>query len=136
MIPLIAWITSSMIENGFDSLPELWLHPLTWLLFLVPCFYWPMGVALTALSNDFAAIWNVPAGLRAFARAPVEYAVIVVIGVMTFVAAGIALLLFGAALGVTGVEITGTLGFPLAVSHGIQGALMGNLVRARGEIFE
>jgi hypothetical protein len=119
-----------------EVLPELAVHPLSWLLLLMPYFYWPMGVGMTALNNDFAAIWNVPAGLRIIARAPAEYTVIVGIGVMSFFAAGIALVLFGSALGITGSVIVGTLGFPLAVSHGIQGALVGHLVRSRSEIFE
>jgi hypothetical protein len=135
-VPLIAWLITSVHEEGLAALPGLALHPLTWLLLLLPSFYWPMGIAMTALRNDFAAIWNVPAGLRAIARAPAEYTLIVGIGMVTFVAAGIALFVFGSLLGVTGVVISGTLGFPLAVTHGIQGALMGHLVRARGEIFE
>ncbi len=135
-IPLIAWVGMSAAEDGIEVLPELALHPLTWLLFLFPYFYWPMGVALTALHNDFAAVWNLPAGLRAICRAPAEYTLIVGIGMMTFAAAAVALFVLSSALGITGVVISGTLGFPLAVSHGIQGALMGHLLRARGEIFE
>jgi hypothetical protein len=135
-IPLIAWVGMSAAEDGIEVLPELALHPLTWLLFLFPYFYWPMGVALTALHNDFAAVWNLPAGLRAISRAPAEYTLIVGIGMLTFAAAAVALFVLSSALGITGVVISGTLGFPLAVSHGIQGALMGHLLRARGEIFE
>jgi hypothetical protein len=44
--------------------------------------------------------------------------------------------LFGSVLGVTGALVSGTIGFPMAVSHGMQGALMGHLVRARPEVFE
>jgi hypothetical protein len=46
------------------------------------------------------------------------------------------LMIAGAALGVMGQVAMLTLGFPLSVSHGVLGALMGHLVRARGEIFE
>jgi hypothetical protein len=39
-------------------------------------------------------------------------------------------------MGATGAVLSGTVGVPLAVSHGIQGALMGHLARARAEVFE
>jgi hypothetical protein len=135
-LPVIAWCGSVLAEDGLAAIPELLLHPVTWLLFLLPSFYWPMGVALTALGNDFASIWNVPAGIRAITRAPLEYTAIVGIGVVAFFVSAIGLALFGSVLGVTGIVVGGTLGFPLALMHGIQGALMGHLARARGEIFE
>ena len=107
-----------------------------WLLIFIPYFYWPMGVGLAALNNDSAAIWNVSTGVRAIVRAPLEYTAIVLVGALAFSISWATLLACGSILGVTGPVLSGTLGFPLAISHGLQGALMGHLVRARAEVFD
>jgi hypothetical protein len=70
---------------GMDVLTD----PFTWAIALGPSLYWPIAVALSAAGNSFGAIWNVPAGVRAIARAPLEYALIagserVVVGVPPF----------------------------------------------------
>jgi hypothetical protein len=135
-VPLIWWVVDHLHEHGLGGMFELATHPITWLLFLLPYYYWPMGVGMTALANNFAAIWNVPAGFRAIARAPLEYTAIVAIGMLALFMCWIGLWMFGSMLGITGAVLSGTIGFPLAISHGLQGALMGHLVRARGEIFE
>ena len=95
-----------------------------------------MGVGMTAIGNNFAAIWNVPQGVRAIVRLPLEYAVIVFIGVLAFGFSLLCLLLFGQMMGITGLLVSSTFGLPLAISHGVQGALMGHLVRAHADAFE
>ena len=94
------------------------------------------GRGLTAIGHNFAAIWNVPQGVRAIVRLPLEYAVIVFIGVLAFGFSLLCLLLFGQMMGITGVLVSSTFGLPLAISHGVQGALMGHLVRAHADAFE
>jgi hypothetical protein len=133
-VPLIWWA----IHNTLDKVAPLDIltDPVTWLLALLPYYYWPMAVGIAALSNNFGAVWNVAAGVRAIARAPAEYSVIVLIGVATLVGSWVGLLLFGSLFGITGAVVSGTIGLPLAISHGIQGALMGHLARARPEVFE
>ena len=133
-IPVIAWLATSAVD-GRAFLDTL-MQPVTWALFALPYVYWPMAVGLTALGNDFSAIWNVLAGFRAIARAPLEYALIATIGLGSLVLSWSALMWGGTALGVSGAVLSGTVGIPLAISHGIQGALMGHLARARGEVFE
>jgi hypothetical protein len=133
-IPVIAWLAMSAVD-GRAFLDTL-VQPVTWALFALPYVYWPMAVGLTALGNDFGAIWNVLAGFRAIARAPLEYALIAIIGLGSLVLTWSALMWGGTALGVSGAVLSGTVGIPLAISHGIQGALMGHLARARGEVFE
>jgi hypothetical protein len=133
-IPLIAWLTMSALDGR--ALLETLRHPVTWGLFAFPYVYWPMAVGLTALGNDFSHVWNLLAGFRAIARAPVEYAVITVIGLGTLVLTGMVMMWASTLMGATGAVLSGTVGVPLAVSHGIQGALMGHLARARAEVFE
>jgi hypothetical protein len=133
-VPVIAWLTMSLL----DGTPVLDLvgNPVTWLLFAFPYLYWPMGVGIASLANDSASIWNVVAGLRAILRAPLEYLAVVLIGLFVLTVSWTLLALFGSLLGVAGAVLSGTAGLPLALSHGIQGALMGHLARARGEVFE
>jgi hypothetical protein len=132
-VAAIAWVAMSL----FDGTPpaDLLLDPVTWLLSFFPYAYWPMGVALTALRNDFAGIWQLIAGVRAIARAPLEYLAVALVGFSVLAVSATALLLIGSMAGLSGVILSGTLGLPLALSHGIQGALMGHLMRARPEVF-
>lgn len=135
---VIAYFGYAIASEGFspEVLIDLATSPLTWLLVLFPLYYWTMGVGLTALHHNFASVWNVPAGLRAIARAPLEYSAIVALGMLVFGVSFGGLVLFGAGLGLTGSLLGGTVGVPLALSHGVQGALMGHLLRARPEVFE
>jgi len=133
-VPLIGWLASNVMDG--EPLLDLLTHPITWILIALPYVYWPMGVALTALSNDFATIWNIPAGMRAIGRAPLEYALVVVVAIGSFMASWGVLLFFGGMMGVAGALLGSTLGIPLAISHGLQGALMGHLARARSDVFE
>jgi hypothetical protein len=132
--PLLWWVFHEL--GNSVSLGGIVSDPLSWLLALLPYFYWPMGVGLASLRNDPTAIWKVSTGVRAIARAPLEYTVIVLVGLTAFSTSWIALLACSSIFGVTGPVLSGTLGLPLAVSHGLQGALMGHLVRARAEVFE
>jgi hypothetical protein len=133
-VPAIWWFMHGL--GGDEQLIGVLIDPITWLLFLLPYFYWPMGVGLTALGGNFAAIWNVPQGMRAIARAPLEYFVIVFIGVLSYGFSLLVLLLLGKLVGISSIVATATFGLPLAVSHGMQGALMGHLMRSKAEAFE
>jgi hypothetical protein len=133
-IPAI-WYVVHGIKGG-DGLLDVVTDPVTWLLALLPYFYWPMGVGLAALNNDFAAIWNVPTGFRAILRAPLEYVAIGATGAFAFVVSWIALLIGGSLVGISASVLSATVGFPLAISHGLQGALMGHLARSKAEIFD
>ncbi|HMI93203.1 MAG TPA: hypothetical protein VK509_17655, partial [Polyangiales bacterium] len=133
-VPVIAWLSMSLLDG--NPLFEVLANPITWLLFVFPYVYWPMGVGIAALANDSSSIWNVFAGLRAMVRAPLEYLTIVFIGLGVLVVSWLVLALFGSMLGAAGAVLSGTVGLPLALSHGIQGALMGHLARSRSEIFE
>jgi hypothetical protein len=123
------------VKGGATPL-DVVTDPMTWLFAILPYFYWPMGVGLTAINNDFSAIWNLPTGFRAILRAPLEYVAIGATGAVAFVTSWIALLIGGSLVGISGAVLSATIGFPLAISHGLQGALMGHLVRARAEIFD
>jgi hypothetical protein len=133
-VAAIAWVAMSSFDGTAPA--DLLLDPITWLLFFFPYFYWPMGVALTALRNDFGGIWHVVVGVRAIARAPLEYLAVVLVGFAVLASSATVLFLFGSMLGLTGTILGGTIGLPLALSHGVQGALMGHLARARADIFE
>ena len=133
-LPVVAWFTMSLLDGEF--LLDLLTDPLGWLLFAFPYLYWPMGVAIASLANSSASVWNVLAGLRAIARAPIEYAFIVFVGLGVLTVSWTVLMLFGSLFGAAGAVLSGTAGIPLALSHGIQGALMGHLARSRSEIFE
>jgi hypothetical protein len=135
---LIAFIAYQFVTDGLalETLTDLATHPVLWLLVLFPYYYWTMGVGLTALTSNFTAIWNLAPGVRAIARAPLEYTFIVVVGFVVLGVSFAGLMLFGSLLGATGALLSGSFGIPLALSHGIQGALMGHLFRARPEVFE
>jgi hypothetical protein len=133
-VAAIAWVAMSLFDGTAST--DLLLDPITWLLFFFPYVYWPMGVALTALRNDFGGIWHVLVGVRAIARAPLPYLAVVLVGFGVLAFSATTLFLFGSMLGLSGSLLSGALGLPLALSHGIQGALMGHLARSRADLFE
>jgi hypothetical protein len=139
MIPLGFWTFKSLSFANLADPNILFgfaLHPVTWLFALLPGVYWPMGVGLTALGNDFAAIWNVPLAFKGILRAPLAYAAIVLVGWLSFFASWLALTLFGSSMGLPGMLLQGSVGLPLAASHGMMGALLGHLVRAKPDLFD
>ena len=139
MLPLGFWAYKSLSRAAFadpNALVAFAVHPVTWLLVVLPCVYWPIGVGLTALANDFGAIWNVPLALKGMARAPMQCLAIVVIGWLAFGALWVALALFGSSMGLSAALMQAGGGFPLAASHGIMGALFGHLVRAKPDLFD
>jgi hypothetical protein len=133
-VPVIAWFTLSMLDGV--QVVDLLLDPVTWVLFFLSHLYWPIGVGLTAFANDFAAIWRVLDGVRAIFRAPLPYLVIVTIGFGVFALTAVVLAALAALFGVTGALASAALGLPLALSHGIEGSLMGHLARTRASLFE
>jgi hypothetical protein len=132
---LAVWWAGARIVSGtpvFDVLTD----PVLWLLTLLPSFYWPAGVMMTAAHHEFGAIWNVPAGFRLILRAPLEYCTIVFTGLAIMVMTAVVFGALGHFLGATGGLLTGTMGLPLALSHGVMGALAGNLARARPDTLQ
>jgi hypothetical protein len=132
---MAVWWAGARIVGG-TALFDVLTDPVLWLLTLLPSFYWPAGVTLTAANHEFGAIWNVPAGFRLILRAPLEYCTIVFTGLAIMVATAVVFGALGHFLGATGSLLTGTVGLPLALSHGVMGALAGNLARARPEALE
>lgn len=139
MAPLLWWLVQGVSLNMLadpGALLALAFHPFTWLLFLLPWIYWPMGVGLTALGNNFAAIWNLPLGFRALARAPLEHLTIVAVGLVALVGSWLVLALFATSLSLPAVLLQSGGGLPLAASHGMMGALFGHLIRSRPDLLD
>jgi hypothetical protein len=132
-LPLIFIAIAGMGEGATPL--ELLEDPATWLLALIPALLWPGAVAMTALENRYEAIWQLARTLGVAARAPVEYLAVVGAGALTFGAGVWLLLALASAAGISGVLLSAVLGPPMALSHGIQGALMGYLMRARPDLF-
>ena len=135
-IPLTAWLVSSVMEEGVESGISLVLSRRFWLLAALPSLYWPMAVATASLYNRFEGVWYLPVGLRAVFRAPLEYACIAVIGIVTFVLPWLLCMLLGRAAGLPEMFFMAVAGLPLAASHAVMGALTGLLMRTRPQLFE
>jgi hypothetical protein len=132
-LPLI-FVTIAGIAEGATPL-DVFASPSTWFLGFLSALVWPGAVAMSALHNRFEAIWQLPRALGLIAKAPLEYLAVVLIGGLTFGAGVWILLALASAAGISGALLGATLGLPMALGHGIQGALMGNLMRAHPELF-
>jgi len=132
-LPLIIWIIQAF---GQGATPVTLMHePATWLLALPAGFLWPASITLTALRNNLSAVWNVPQAVASLRRALREYLFVIAVGAVTFGMGLWGVLQLGDAMGLTGVLLTAMFGLPLALSHGLMGALMGHLTRARPQAF-
>ena len=111
--------------------------------------YWPMALSVQALSGRAVAIFDVPGVLRGVFAAPVEYLVVVILGiaVLAFTGTLIALVTGASVLGgvVSQSVLVASVGLALAQIMGslagtmlaaVQGYLMGCLVGSRSERFE
>lgn len=134
-LPLLVWFLRQRIGSPEMESIDLVLSPTFWVMALGPACYWPMALTTASIHNDYAAVWYVPLGLRAIVRAPAEYAMMVFIGGAVFGGITFCFVLLGVASGLPELFINAALGLPLALSHGIMGALSGHLVRARGDAF-
>ncbi|MDH5673257.1 MAG: ribosomal protein L7/L12 [Myxococcales bacterium] len=132
---MLVLLIASKVMNGAGPI-ELLTDPLLWLAALLPGYYWAMAITTCALSSDFTGVWNFVVGIRAIARAPLEYSFIAGSGVVLMVGSAVAMALVGSITGIAGALLTATAGLPLALSHGVMGALMGYLARTRPEVFE
>lgn len=132
-LPLL-FVAIARIGDGATPLDVLG-RPSTWALGLLPALLWPGALAMTALQDRFEAIWQLPRVLVLTLRAPAEYLAAALLGALVFGAALWLALALASALGVTGVLLGAALGPPLALGHGVQGAVMGQLMRARPELF-
>jgi hypothetical protein len=132
-LPLI-FVTIAGIGEGATPL-EVIAEPTTWLLGLIPALLWPAAVAMTALENRYEAIWHLGRAFGVALRAPLEYLAVASAGAFIFGVGVWLLLALASAAGISGVLLGVVLGPPMALSHGVQGALMGYLMRARPELF-
>jgi hypothetical protein len=132
-LPLIIWIIQALGQGATPV--SLMLEPTTWLLALPAGLLWPASITLTALHNNLSAVWNVPAAVASLRRAPGEYLFATAVGAATFGMGIWAMLQIGDAMGLTGVLLSALFGLPLAISHGLMGALMGHLTRAHPKAF-
>jgi hypothetical protein len=95
-----------------------------------------MAVTSTSLYGRFQAVWYVPAGVRAIMRAPLEYASIALIGAVVLGVSWLFCSGIGRLLGLPTILTATLAGVPLAISHGVMGALTGQLLRVYPKLFE
>jgi hypothetical protein len=134
-IPLVSWVISAVSSDGIGGLAVL-LSKRFWLLACLPALYWPMAVATASLYNRFSGVWYLPVGLRAIARAPLEYLVIFATGAFVFLCPWLVCALIARAAGLPSAFVLAISGLPLAASHGVMGALTGQLMQAKSDLFE
>jgi hypothetical protein len=134
-LPLVLWLVPRFLNAGSDGFTAVLHSPMFWFLAAAPAFYWPMAVTTASLYNRYAGVWYVPVGMRAIARAPLEYLAICAIGGLACLLPLCAFLLLGKLIGLPSVLLAACSGFPLALSHGVMGALTGQLMRNRPDLF-
>jgi hypothetical protein len=134
-IPLMSWVISSIFSEGVGGLAVLFSLRF-WLLACLPALYWPMAVATASLYNRYSGVWFLPVGLRAIARAPLEYLAIFAVGAFVFLCPWLVIALIARAAGLPGAFVMAIGGLPLAASHGVMGALTGHLMQAKSNLFE
>jgi hypothetical protein len=132
-VPVILWCLK---QAEGAPLSSALLHPVTFLLWAVPGFYWPAALTAMALHGSFSGVWRVHVGLRAMVSAPLEYFVCATIGALAFCLSAAVLALFGMLLELPPALGLAALGLPLGVSHLLWGSLLGHMARARPEAFE
>ncbi|MEY4576002.1 MAG: hypothetical protein RL701_705 [Pseudomonadota bacterium] len=135
-LPLVALLVNEVVAAGELKLGEIMSSRLFWLLAIAPAFYWPMAVTSTSLYGRFQAVWYVPAGVRAIMRAPLEYASIALIGAVVLGVSWLFCSGIGRLLGLPTILTATLAGVPLAISHGVMGALTGQLLRVYPKLFE
>ena len=134
-IPLTSWFLSELFEDGASGISLLFSKKF-WLLGCLPALYWPMAVATAALYNRDSGVWFMPVGLRAIVRAPLEYIAIGSVGAFVFLCPWLVCALLARAAGLPGVFVLAVAGLPLAASHAVMGALTGQLMRAKPDLFK
>jgi hypothetical protein len=135
-LPLVVWLTRRALEAGASGAREVLGSPAFWLLALASGAYWPMAVATASHAKRFAGIWQIGVGLRAIARAPLEYSVIVGLGGLCFALPWLACVIVAKIAGLPVLFFAALAGLPLALSHAVMGTLTGQLLRTRPEVFE
>jgi hypothetical protein len=111
--------------------------PALWVLGFGPGFYWPIALGSAAARNHVRGVWDIGQGLRALGRAPLPIAQVALASGCVF---AISLLLCTAILSAVHLGPAFTLfaasGLPLALAHGLMGAWLGRVIRARPDLFE
>ncbi|MET0385212.1 MAG: hypothetical protein ABW321_04600 [Polyangiales bacterium] len=135
-LPVVIWLVMSLVDKGLDQWLPLVSSWKLWLIAALPAVYWPMAIATASLYSRYQAVWYLPLGLRALARAPLEYASIVMVGAVAFLIPWTCATAIARAVGLPSMFFLALAGLPLAVSHALMGALTGHLMRARPALFE
>lgn len=104
------------------------------LLIVAPLLYVPMALTTASMAHRPLGSWSVPTGVRALFRAPLRYAFATVSAGLT---AAMSSGTFAAVAVISGQPMwwLATLGLPIAVGTAISGAMMGDLVRDRPDLF-
>lgn len=132
-VPVGAW--GFWILKGSGTAEDLMRSPVTWGLILFPFAYWPMALSTAAVGQRLSAVWMLGPGLMAIMRAPLAYLTVVGLGALAFTCAGAVFAILGKLTGQPWI-ITMSAGFPVAIGAGIEGALMGHVVRANPDLFD
>jgi hypothetical protein len=131
----VIWAINAYVGDSQFVLAGL-VHSLSaWTLACVPALYWPMAVATASLLKRYQDVWHVDAGLRAICQAPLEYTSIVAAGIATFATSWLVFRGLGQLLGLPSMFWTALLGVPLGIAHAVMGALTGQLLRSKPELF-
>lgn len=134
-IPLVSWFFDALVDDGVGGITLL-LSRKFWLLACLPALYWPMAVATASLYNRYSGVWFIPVGLRAIVRAPLEYLAILCVGAFVFLCPWLVCAVLARAAGLPGAFLMAVAGLPLAASHAVMGALTGQLMRAKPDLFK
>jgi hypothetical protein len=121
-LPVILWSINALGEGATPL--ELLGTPTAWLLALPASYVWPAAIEQTIAQGHLGAVWNVPAALRRIASAPGAYSASAAIGALVF---GLTLSLcvaLASLLDVRGVMLLAAFGLPIALGHGVLGALL------------
>lgn len=135
-LPFVLWGGLWLLEHRTWNLSDIVLTRGALFAALVPAAYWPMALTTASLYNRFEGVWMVQVGVRALRRAPLECLSIALVGLLAFMFPWLMCRLLGYALGLPSVFVVTLLGLPLAASHGIMGALSGQLMRSYDKLFE
>ncbi|MCA9581200.1 MAG: hypothetical protein KC416_05355, partial [Myxococcales bacterium] len=127
-----------LVKLASFDLSTIVASPLVWLLVLFGSLYWPMGLGLAAVQTSPIAFWDFPRGIKFMLGAPLEYAVLTIVGNATYWLPVFGIMILGILGGplVSFIAAIVLVGPPLAYSHAVQGALLAHIFRLRPELFE
>ena len=131
VLPILVWCSDSGLKQVFDVLQL----PRFWTLAVLLGVYWPAALASLNRAQG-APLWQVGVGMRAIARAPLEYLGCVFFGSLAFALPWLTGLIVVKILGLSTAAWAAVAGLPLALSHGVLGALAGLWIRSKPKVFD